>query len=645
MLRFCFAEGLFAAVRARTGACARATRTVSSSLGSALQVAGHMEVIARILPAQKEKVQVQIRWRDREYNKLREREEPVEKFLTRLALDMNSRKKAKKDRPLTGEAAAAAAQAAQAVSAEYATGLRLLSRDGAEIGGSTSMEAAFRAAAHLEIEGQRLPVSLNPPSIKKLDIFGKPLVGCPLIASLDCEFCSAGSFTLRWLRGPSAGSNPVGELLGEGKVIWVPPEALGSTIALRADDNAMPADSPARQVTRSSIVEEVPKAWNSERLEAFGRRSDDKRSIRVVSWNMLTYFYARTQAAVKDMYPYCSPGSLDFEYRQPQIGRELLQLDGDIVWLQECSYSTYHKFVLVLFSKDFDHRCTLKASSVCEGCVLLVKRSAFEVVAWQDAIFRDVLRTNAAVRPALREVIAKWPDFLTGILPHMTTIFQICVVRHTATGEVLVVANTHLFYHPNARHIRLLQVMCLLQLLHEKREMHRSPDGSLPRVVIAGDLNCLPDTGAIRLLRTGEVASDHPDWKMADVFKWGDRDDEPAVLELEDTSAPSGIQAGDDGETIEPLPSDQLQPGMGVSLKSPLGPMTDAYADNPPAFTNFINGFNGTLDYIFTAGNLKSVQTLRGCTETELEPYGGLPNQIYPSDHLSIAADLALIDS
>lgn len=605
-----------------------------------------MEVIARIFPAQ-EKIQVQIRWREREYNKLREREEPVERFLTRLALDMNSRKKAKKERPLKGEAAAAAAQEAQAVSADYATGLRLWNKDGAEIAGSTSVEAAFRMAAHLEIEGQRLPVSLNPPSIRKLEIFGKPLVGCPLIASLDCEFCSAGSFKLRWLQRPSAGCNPVGELLGEGYVLWVPAGALGSTIALRADDaSAMTADSPARQVTRSSVVEEVPRAWNTERLEAFGRRGDDKKSIiRVVSWNMLTYFYARTQTAIRDMYPYCSPGSLDFEYRQPQIGRELLSLDGDLIWLQECSYSTYHKFVVALFSKAYDHRCTLKASQVCEGCVLLVRRSVFEVVAWQDALFRDVLKTNGAIRPALREVVAKWPDFLTGILPHMTTIFQLCVVRHVATGELLVLANTHLFYHPNARHIRLLQVMCLLQLLHEKRQMHLAPDGSLPRVVFAGDLNCLPETGAIRLLRTGEVSSTHPDWQMAEEFKWGDRDDEPAVLELEVKAAPGGIHAGEDGDTIEPLPSDQLQPGMGVSLKSPLGPMTDAYADNPPPFTNYIHGFKGTLDYIFTAGNLKSVRTLRGCTEKELEPYGGLPNEIYPSDHLSIAADLALTDA
>lgn len=604
-----------------------------------------MEVIARILPAQSEKVQVQVRWREREYNKLREREEPVERFLTRLALDLNSRKKAKKDKPLKGEAAIAAAQA---VSAEYATGLRLLKSDGVEIPGSTSMEAALRSAAHLEIEGERLPVSLNPPSITKLEIFGKALVGCPLIASLDCEFCSAGSFKLSWLQHPSAGFNPVGEPLGEGYVVWVPAAALGSTVALRADDKAMPAGSPARQVTRSSVVVEVPKLWNAERIEAFGRRGGDDKTIRVVSWNMLTYFYARTATAIRDMYPYCSPGALDFEYRQPQIGRELLSLDADLVWLQECSYSTYHKFVVTLFSKAYDHRCTLKASQVCEGCVLLVRRSAFEVVAWQDSIFRDVLKNNAALRPALREVVAKWPDFLTAVLPNMTTIFQLCVVRHTATGELLVLANTHFFYHPLARHIRLLQVACLLQLLHEKREAHRAQDGSLPRVVLAGDLNCMPETGAVRLLCTGEVASDHSDWEMAREFKWGDRDDEePAVVELEDNgkAAHGAASAGDDGETIEPLPADQLQPGMGVNLKSPLGPMTDAYADNPPLFTNYVHGFNATLDYIFTTGNLKSVRTLRGCTEKELEPYGGLPNEIYPSDHLSIAADLAFTDA
>lgn len=45
--------------------------------------------------------------------------------------------------------------------------------------------------------------------------------------------------------------------------------------------------------------------------------------------------------------------------------------------------------------------------------------------------------------------------------------------RHVASGEVIVLANTHLFFHPNARHIRLLQVMCFAQLVQELREKHR----------------------------------------------------------------------------------------------------------------------------------------------------------------------------
>lgn len=74
----------------------------------------------------------------------------------------------------------------------------------------------------------------------------------------------------------------------------------------------------------------------------------------------------------------------------------------------------------------------------------------------KDFLFRNVFRTSQAYRGYLSEVSGKWPDFLEGILPRMSTIFQLSVVkcgpfglklsswhsRHRASGKILVVANT-----------------------------------------------------------------------------------------------------------------------------------------------------------------------------------------------------------
>ncbi|CAJ1366828.1 unnamed protein product [Effrenium voratum] len=97
-----------------------------------------------------------------------------------------------------------------------------------------------------------------------------------------------------------------------------------------------------------------------------------------VSFNILAVPYARTQLATQIMYPYCPSQILDYSYRQPLIGREVHRLDGDIVLLQECTYFTYLKFFQPLFGEKYHIRCTLKASHVSEGCLMMLRKESFE---------------------------------------------------------------------------------------------------------------------------------------------------------------------------------------------------------------------------------------------------------------------------
>jgi len=297
-------------------------------------------------------------------------------------------------------------------------------------------------------------------------------------------------------------------------------------------------------------------------------------------------------------------------------------------------------------------RISLKASKVSEGCALLVRRDAFEVLAEEEALFKNVFRNSPAHRALLREVCSKWPDFLATILPKMTTVYQVSAVRHIASGKVLVLANTHLFFHPKARHLRLLQITCLIQLVHEMRERHRGADGELPSVVFCGDLNCGPTSGVVELLTKGEIKSDHPDWEFCSQFAWREDEEVPDAAGDEEGSGDGEAATGGDGAATadgesgvalpEPLPETQWQPGRGVALRNPVGCLSDSYAGTGLAFTNYVHGFSGTLDWILMAGALKVVRTLPGVSEEELRPLGGLPNELHPSDHLSVAADLEI---
>ncbi|CAE7759667.1 Pde12 [Symbiodinium pilosum] len=255
---------------------------------------------------------------------------------------------------------------------------------------------------------------------------------------------------------------------------------------------------------------------------------------------------------------------------------------------------------------------------------------------------QNIFRTSQAFRPQLREVAAKWPDFLTGILPRMSTVFQLTVVRHKASGRVLVLANTHLFYHPNARHIRLLQIMCLLHQVQELREQHRDAKGQLPNVIFAGDLNCLPETGAVQLLLKGEVTSDHEDWETSSQFAWRDEEVSADAGEADECAPKSSVPSmeADEADVVEPLPKEHWQNGRGIALHNPLGALVDVYAKTPQKFTNYVHEFRGILDYILTDDQLQSTKCLLAPAEKDVEEHGGLPSVLHPSDHLSIAADL-----
>jgi len=342
------------------------------------------------------------------------------------------------------------------------------------------------------------------------------------------------------------------------------------------------------------------------------------------------------------MYPYCPSQILDYAYRQPLLGREIQRLEGDVIFLQECTYFTYLKFFQPLFGERYHIRCSLKASHVSEGCLVMVRRDLFEVLQEKDCLFRNLFRTSQAFRQQLREVAAKWPDFLSGILPRMSTVFQLTVVRHKVSGRRIVLANTHLFYHPNARHIRLLQIMCLLHEVQELREKHKDAEGKLPHVIFAGDLNCLPETGAVQLLLQGEVASDHEDWETSSRFAWRDEEAQADAGEADDVVPKASVPSmeADEADVVDPLPESEWQKGRGVALRNPLGVLVDAYSKMPQPFTNYVHDFRGILDYILIDDQLQCTKCLPAPPAKDIEVHGGLPSVLHPSDHLSIAADL-----
>lgn len=597
-----------------------------------------------------EELIVQIRWQGVLMTLNRSQTEPLSKFLVRLQIACGKhlgkanggKKQPKKKKAKPGPDHVKPGQ--EDVNRPTGPEVRLLTSEG-PVDDSELCRNALLRASHLEIAGERLPVHVNPKTVERVEVRSRIFAGCSLIPSVYVDAGDVSEFTVQWTLD--------GELLHEGLTCILPENATDRTLDLRAFHPDLPQYAVALPL---GVVEACPWAevglWPVQRITEFGSRSDHNQSMRVVCFNILASVYARTALAINEMYPYCSAAALDEAYRQPLVGREIAALDGDIILLQEVMAPMFRKFLKPTLENTHEGFMVCKAGGVREGCALFLRREAFSVIERKDLHFREYMLAEPAFKQTLKEIRAKWPSFLDSILVKITTVFQLCVVRCTAGGRVLVIANTHLFFHPLARHVRTLQVMCLLHAAQELRQKHRAADGTLPEFIVAGDLNAAPNTAPVQLILEGVIESTHADWDYAFQFSWGKESAEEAVdLEAgnnkdEPTVEPDAKRQrhhlSDCAAQMEPLPADECQPGKGVSIQSATGALCNAYGDHPLPFTNYVHEFVETLDWIFHTKGLKSCRVLSGPSHSDLKPNGGLPCSLYPSDHIAIAADIEL---
>lgn len=179
--------------------------------------------------------------------------------------------------------------------------------------------------------------------------------------------------------------------------------------------------------------------------------------------------------------------------------------------------------------------------------------------------------------------------------------------QRTAVREKLCVVNTHLHSNVLNADVKLWQA---LKLAEEVKACMASRD--LP-ILLCGDFNSEPTSAVYEFMTNGSVLEDHPEIEQA----------------LHNR--------------IPVLPRVQLI-GHDLQLSSA---MFDALGKEPD-FTNFTGTFRGVLDYIFY--NSSRVRILATCSipsEAEMvDACGpGLPCATFPSDHIMLCCDVAIIPS
>lgn len=237
---------------------------------------------------------------------------------------------------------------------------------------------------------------------------------------------------------------------------------------------------------------------------------------------------------------------------------------------------------------------------------------------------------------------------LTEALQRVSTIAQALALQPrpgsrlcpaSAQAPPLVVANTHLFFHSNAAHIRTMHVdtivMEAFELAAECGRSGATDDGATPAVIFCGDLNSdLNDgvPGTVELLRSGRLPATHWDWEAGAHFSFGNGRGEQAAP---GDDADGGTAARDGAVAVPPVEV------TGVDLQLPSS-FRSTHALEMDTVSNYVPGYKGLLDYIWCEeGRVRPVHAFPLPTPTQLRAY--VPDGVNPSDHLPVMADVELV--
>jgi mRNA deadenylase 3'-5' endonuclease subunit Ccr4 len=361
-----------------------------------------------------------------------------------------------------------------------------------EVDPATVMNYEIQTGMQIVLDSLTFHVVVNPPTVVSLSAYPKqlPYVGCPIVPQVAIEF--GDDFTCIWAceTSPKSGEfvtvctdkEYVPASTAEGCRVKLFCTALctetartGRAVVFYLSGAVQPAVEPAREFNRMLGVREqfnaVRRAYEVEDFNPFdtlkqareevGQEVRGAQELRVMTYNILAEPFATSEQAYTTLYPYCDQAVLQSEYRIQRILAEILAADADVICLQECDLRTFEAYLLpILGRRGYQGHFTCKGST--EGCAVFTYGRTCRVVARVDTPLKNVLREAGY----LDNLYAQRPDLRDVIGGKLGTVAQITVLECVQRpGQAVVVANSHLFYHPLASFLRTIQCYAITQAL------------------------------------------------------------------------------------------------------------------------------------------------------------------------------------
>eukprot|EP00562_Extubocellulus_spinifer_P005953 CAMPEP_0178531410 /NCGR_PEP_ID=MMETSP0696-20121128/33411_1 /TAXON_ID=265572 /ORGANISM="Extubocellulus spinifer, Strain CCMP396" /LENGTH=954 /DNA_ID=CAMNT_0020163309 /DNA_START=339 /DNA_END=3203 /DNA_ORIENTATION=- len=436
------------------------------------------------------------------------------------------------------------------------------------------------------------------------------------------------------------------------------------------------------------IVDPIREGWTQ-------RTAEERDDLRVLTYNILADLYTSRDVDQHLMYAHCDLAHLMRWRRMPMLMHEILAYQADVICLQEVDASIYHTLLQpVLNEKGYQGYYSNKASTQQEGCAMFWNTSCFEVAHEWDIktiSIRDLfaehenhlLSGDSCTSGGAKESkqLSKW-NSMDEILDLMGKHDELRRIAREKTGQILqiatltlknprdddaantnvslkprkmILANTHLFYHPMADHIRAMQAYVVCKKIDEVRRQDNLDPYPL---VFCGDLNSDPMSGAVQLLFTRALLPDHHEtWKHLHDYCWEMGDNEYMIehgyIGNEETTAEDPVyveetfkEAHEDEASLDDDSFSEPFHPPPIVLPSSFPNLVSGCPDMPE-FTNFAVDFVETLDYVLASETSKNERygfkprkAAPMPNADEIERYIAMPNEFMPSDHVSVVCDL-----
>ena len=364
---------------------------------------------------------------------------------------------------------------------------RLLSENNIECDIVSLRNHELETGMMVELDHLTFQVVVNPPTVISLGAYPRSCiyVGCPIVPQVSIEFGDDYACIWSCETSPQSGNF---ETVCTDKVYCPAATAIGCKVKVFCSAICSNSGQTGRAVVfyLTGDVQSIDKEFN--RMLSFRRDFCDFRSsletdrpllfdvlnhitqdtkvrgedeLRIMTYNILAEPFATSEQAYSTLYPYCEKEYLQSEFRIQRILAELFACDADVICLQECDLRSFESYLLPLLGlRGYAGHFTCKGST--EGCATFTRRSTLRVVQRIDLPLKNVLRDA----PYLKNLYEQRPDLVDVIGGKLGTVAQICVLQSCQRPDTaIVVANTHLFYHPLASFLRAIQCYAITQAL------------------------------------------------------------------------------------------------------------------------------------------------------------------------------------